>query len=357
METAAPIENLAQVATRWQDTMLSLEKEYEQEPEVLKIGKVAIGTLGNFSASIGKAKSKKTFNVSAMVAAALSGKEILNYTTDFPDGKNRILYIDTEQSQNHCMIVMHRIMKLAELPANKDCDRFYFLALRKFNPKERLAIIDDAISHIEGLGFVVIDGIRDLVYDINSPSEATCVISKLMQWTDKYQIHLHTILHQNKSDENARGHIGTEINNKAETVIQIEKDKDDNNISKVESVHTRSKDFLPFAFCINDQSLPELLPDYVPTKKSAGRPKQEPFSPYRDIHETIHRKALELAFEGRETISGYKALEEELTTAYELAGTKFNHNKIVEIIKFLTNKRIVVQESRGIYRFMPDYHY
>ena len=180
METIAPIEDLAQVATRWQDTMLSLEKEYEQEPEVLKIGGVPIGTLGNFSASIGKAKSKKTFNVSAMVAAALSGKEVLNYTTDFPEGKNRILYIDTEQSQNHCMIVMHRIMQLAELPANEDCDRFYFLALRKFNPKERLAIIDDAISQIDGLGFVVIDGIRDLVYDINSPSEATCVISKLM---------------------------------------------------------------------------------------------------------------------------------------------------------------------------------
>lgn len=108
---------------------------------------------------------------------------------------------------------------------------------------------------------------------------------------------------------------------------------------------------------LTDQSLPELLPDYVPTKKSVGRPKQEPFSPYKDIHEAIHRKALELAFDGKEMISGYKALEEELTTAYELAGTKFNHNKIVKIIKFLTNKRMVVQESRGIYRFMPDYHY
>lgn len=201
MEAMTSVEDLAQVATKWQDTMLSLGNKYEQEPEVLKIGGVAIGTLGNFSASIGKAKSKKTFNVSAMVAAALSGKEVLNYTTDFPEGKNRILYIDTEQSQNHCMIVMHRIMKLAELPTNEDCDRFYFLALRKFNPKERLAIIDNAICQIEGLGFVVIDGIRDLVYDINSPCEATCVISKLMQWTDEYQIHLHTILHQNKSDE------------------------------------------------------------------------------------------------------------------------------------------------------------
>ena len=42
METIAPIEDLAQIATRWQDTMLSLEKEYEQEPEVLKIGGVPI---------------------------------------------------------------------------------------------------------------------------------------------------------------------------------------------------------------------------------------------------------------------------------------------------------------------------
>ena len=86
METTAPIEDLVQVTMRWQDTMLSLEKEYEQEPEVLKIGGVPVGTLGNFSASIGKAKSKKTFNVSAMVAAALTGKEVLNYTTEFPDG-------------------------------------------------------------------------------------------------------------------------------------------------------------------------------------------------------------------------------------------------------------------------------
>ena len=43
METATPIEDFAQITTRWQDTMLSLEKVYEQEPEVLSIGGVAIG--------------------------------------------------------------------------------------------------------------------------------------------------------------------------------------------------------------------------------------------------------------------------------------------------------------------------
>ena len=38
----------------------------EQSPAVLRVDGSVIGTLGNFSASIGKAKSKKTFNVAAL---------------------------------------------------------------------------------------------------------------------------------------------------------------------------------------------------------------------------------------------------------------------------------------------------
>ena len=49
----------------WQASRLSLSKSYEKAPEILKVHDSVIGTLGNFSASIGKAKSKKTFNVSA----------------------------------------------------------------------------------------------------------------------------------------------------------------------------------------------------------------------------------------------------------------------------------------------------
>ena len=41
----------------------------EQSPAVLRVDGSVIGTLGNFSASIGKAKSKKTFNVAALTAA------------------------------------------------------------------------------------------------------------------------------------------------------------------------------------------------------------------------------------------------------------------------------------------------
>lgn len=53
------------------ESVISVTGTYEQSASVLMVDDSTIGTLGNFSASIGKAKSKKTFNVSAIAAAAL----------------------------------------------------------------------------------------------------------------------------------------------------------------------------------------------------------------------------------------------------------------------------------------------
>ena len=66
---------------------------YETPPQIIWIDNSTIATLGNFSASTGKAKSKKTFNVSALVAASLAGKQVLNYRAHLPEGKRRILYL------------------------------------------------------------------------------------------------------------------------------------------------------------------------------------------------------------------------------------------------------------------------
>ena len=74
----------------WQASRLSLSKIYEKAPEILKVQGSVIGTLGNFSASIGKAKSKKTFNVSAIVAAALKNGTVLRYVAELPEEKRKI---------------------------------------------------------------------------------------------------------------------------------------------------------------------------------------------------------------------------------------------------------------------------
>ena len=343
------------LAAMMEEATISVSNTYTQSPEVLKIGDSVIGTLGNFSASIGKAKSKKTFNVSAIVASALSENRVLHYKSEFPSDKRCILYIDTEQGRHHCQKVLNRILRLANLPADIDPENLKLLALRKYSPEERLAIVEYALDTIPNIGLVIIDGIRDFVYDINSPSEATRIISKLMQWTDDKQIHIHTILHQNKNDEHARGHIGTELNNKAEAIMQIEVDKEDKSISIVEAVHIRDKEFEPFAFRINEQALPELVESYSPKEKKVGRPKKEQFDPYRDIQESVHRNALELTFANGD-INGYDQVREALRVGYANAGYKLSYNKSVDVLKFLTNKRMVVKEKNS-YHFMSDYHY
>lgn len=340
----------------WQSSRLSISMKYEKAPEILKANGTVIGTLGNFSASIGKAKSKKTFNVSAIVAAALKNGTVLLYSAELPQDKRKILYVDTEQSPYHCLKVMERILRMAEFPTDRDNENLEFLALRKYTPKERIAAVEQAIYNTPNLGLVIIDGIRDMVYDINSPGESTRIISKLMQWTDDRQLHIHTILHQNKGDENARGHIGTELNNKAETILLVEKDKSDNDISRVSAMHIRAMDFEPFAFRINDKALPELVEDYKPQEKKAGRPKQEEFDAYKHITEQQHRIALEAAFALKKEY-GYKELEDILIKTYTSVGVKLNHQKAVLLITTLRNKRMIVQENGKKYTFMPDFYY
>ena len=313
----------------WQASRLSIGMKCEKAPEILKANGTVVGTLGNFSASIGKAKSKKTFNVSAIVAAALKNGTVLLYSAELPKDKRKILYVDTEQSPYHCLKVMERILRMAGLPTDRDSEHFEFLALRKYTPKERIAAVEQAIYNTPELGLVVIDGIRDMVYDINSPGESTRIISKLMQWTDDRQIHIHTILHQNKGDAD---------------------------ISRVSAMHIRAMDFEPFAFRINDRALPELVENYAPQERKAGRPQQEPFDAYRHITEQQHRIALETAF-ALKSEYGYKELEDALINAYAAVGVKLNHHKAVSLITTLRSKRMIVQENGRKYTFMPDFHY
>ena len=351
-KTDETIPSREELAVFIEEAAVSVTNNYEEAPAVLMVDDAVIGTLGNFSASIGKAKSKKTFNVSAIAASALSGRTVLRYRSMFPENKRKILYIDTEQGRHHCQQVLKRILRLAEMPDDKVPENLIMLSLRKFAPRVRLLIVEEAIGTTPDLGLVIIDGIRDFLYDINSSSESTEVISKFMQWTDDKQIHIHTVLHQNKNDEHARGHIGTELNNKAETVMQIEVDKEERSISVVEAIHIRDREFEPFAFRINSETLPELVEPYQPRKRGAGRPAKGPFDPARDIPEDVHRAALDAVFaEG--SIGSYREYQARLKEGYELQGVKFGGNHATKVAAFLREQQMVIREGNA-YLLNPD---
>lgn len=331
----------------WQSIHLKATDVYAVPPEIIRVNSSTIGTLGNFSASTGKAKSKKTFNVSAIVAAALSNNEVLCYAASFPNDKRKVLYIDTEQSKFHCQKVMKRILRLAELPTDVDCPNLIFVAMRELSPEKRRIIIDYMLSNIEGLGLVVIDGIRDLMYDINNPTESTQIINLLMKWSSSYNLHIHTVLHLNKGDDNTRGHIGTELNNKAETVLQVTKSQTDANISEVRAMHMRDKDFEPFAFRINEDSLPELVFGYESQPKAVR-------VVLTDLPLEKHTEALTHTFKDG-CIEGYETLINALKENYAKIGFKRGRSTLVTLNKWLMSKEMIVKKDksyslgRGIY--------
>ena len=176
----------------------------------------------------GEGKSQEDLQRLCLVAAALINGQVLEYRASFPETKRNILYFDTEQSPYHCQLVMQRILHLAGLPLDREPQYLHFSHLRAIaEPEIRRAIIRYAIYHTPDVGLVIIDGIRDLMHDINSSTEATKLVGDLMQWTGEQNIHIQTVLHLNKGDDNARGHIGTELNNKAESVLLIARDNAD----------------------------------------------------------------------------------------------------------------------------------
>lgn len=195
-----------------------------------------------------------------------------------------------------------------------------------------------------------------MVYNINDPEESTRIISTLMTWTDERQIHIHTVIHQNKGDENARGHIGTELNHKAETVLLVEKDERNADISTVRPASTRDRSFEGFAFRIDENALPELVEDYQFSENDTYRPRKEKFDAYRDVTEQQHRDALSAVFDKEEKY-GYGALQSALKTSYSGVGVCLGDNKVKELLTMLKNKRMIVKGSDNKYRFNPGFCY
>ena len=337
----------------WESLLVRASDKFEVPPEVVRIGDSVICTLGNFSASTGKGKSKKTFNVSAIVAAALTNGRVLNYQASFPEGKRRILYFDTEQSADYCLKIVRRINRLCGYPETMDQDRIKFAHLREKGTLMRRWIIEQALAIEPEVGLVIIDGLRDLLYDINSSAEAAEVIGLLMRWSSQYNLHIHTVLHLNKADDNVRGHIGTELNHKAETILQITKNDADGNISEVKASLVRDREFRPFAFSINEEGLPVLAEGYEP----APLPPRVTFD-YQSMTEEMHRAALDIAFNGISDPIGYNELLHQLMVGYSSSlGFSRSRTIIAKLKQFLIKNDILRKVPGRKYVYNRDFHY
>ena len=172
------------------------------------------------------------------------------------------ILFDTEQSRYDVLKVNKRIIDMCGL--KEQPDNFQSYSLRQYTPEERLLIIDYILKETKNIGYVIIDGIRDLINDINNIDQSIDITTKLMQWTDQYNCHISVGLHLNKG-QNAelRGHLGSEIQNKAESIIEIEKDPDNDKWNIIKARDFRRIQFDSIGMTIDENYFPVIDQDYV----------------------------------------------------------------------------------------------
>ena len=249
--------------------LVDITKPLVEVKPLISIGGSPVCSAGNLSAIVGEAKCKKTFLTTALVASAIAypypdSEAFENVSNDI---SLKVLWLDTEQGEAHVRKVIDRINRITGTNRSGGVEdpRLKVFALREIDPKQRLDVLRDALFTFEP-NLVVIDGIADLQYDTNDLRESDALIGELMALSTNYNCHILCVLHTNPGTDKARGHVGSSLQRKAETVLYVHKVED---VSVVEPQFCRNEPFERFAFQVNSDGLPELcnLPTETLTKE------------------------------------------------------------------------------------------
>lgn len=221
------------------------------------------GTFGNISMIKGEEKARKSFLKSLLLACSIGGNS--NNFSDNIKGHDLndkfIIDLDTEQDEYDVWLNAIRIPKMVgAIPKN-----YLSKKLRNSNPKERLEYIEWLFKESEyknKIGILSIDGFVDCVNDFNDLHECNDIVQKLMTWSSENKTHITGVLHLNPGSTKARGHLGTLLQNKCETVVII---KDMGEHSEVTCQRARGKKFKDFTIRVDDNWLPYVSDDEIGT--------------------------------------------------------------------------------------------
>ena len=297
----------------------------------------------------GKAKSGKTF-VTSMLMACCQSRDVLAFQR-IGDDPLRVLWYDTEQSDESTQdILKNRIMTLIKTTTDltdstdknscNSCNSLFKKSIDVFNVrgvawKERRDLLREAVTRCKP-DLVIVDGIRDLVNDINDGTLAQEVMEELMHLATAHDCCIVCVLHQNKSgeDHNLRGWIGTELMNKAFEVYSCEKLMPQR-IFSLEQTLTRKYDIeRTMYFEVGDDGLP--VSCGVPTDggskdKADGYPQLNADYIRHDEHDQWQvdvRRLFSDAIGGRQQVTGAE-LRSEVCRLSNIRSWKF-YNSLLE---------------------------
>lgn len=272
--------------------IIDLTERVPDPQPIVRVGGSLIASRGNISAVVGLAKSRKTFLTCAVASGFLSDSEFLGFDTP---ATGKVVYIDTEQSKAHVHKIARRILRSIGLPTDRNHASLIVATLRELTPDQRKEATVEILRRYKP-DLLIIDGVADLCNDPNDLHESEALTCELMQWSSEYDNHILCVLHTNPGGEKARGHLGSSLLRKSETVMLV---KADGATSVVSPQYCRNEPFSEFAFQINDTGLPEACG--VP----APQPKEDVFAEVMDAGKVYsHSELVDLLVERADIKAG-----------------------------------------------------
>ena len=223
----------------YNDTLIMLkscEIDFNNPPAkaqvIISAGDVPLGTQGNLFGITGGEGTGKSNYVAAIVAGCICPADAevdtlgIQITTN---GKHKaVLLYDTEQSEVQLFKNVGNL--LARAGQQDKPEELKAFCLTGMSRKERLHAIvqsmDKFYYQYGGIQLVVIDGIADLVKSANDEVESVAVIDELYRLAGIYNTCILCVLHFVPNGLKLRGHLGSELQRKAATILSIEKDED-----------------------------------------------------------------------------------------------------------------------------------
>lgn len=324
----------------WEAALAARKWDPAKKPEkpvpVFRIGEQAILTVGNIMTLQGQAKAGKSAYFSALMGAILSpGVPVLGVMASPEPGA--ILHFDTEQSHYDWFMLVLRGMIRGKASAMPDWFHSYMLA--DLSLKTRREAVFGRIAQLAAaapLKAVFLDGVADLIADPNDTNEAAGIVDEIHQTAIRCKTAIVCVIHENPSGSETgktRGHLGSQLQRKAETNLRLVKDAD--GIVTVFSEVARNchitKDKGP-RFAWSDQMMMHIDVEPAVTTKSNHR-----VSSMKDFAEEIFRDAEPGGLGWREVIDRIVAME-----GLSMAGAR-------KRLEALSKAGVLLKNTRGLW--------
>lgn len=291
-----------------------------------------IGDRGNLIAITGKEKSRKTVIASAMATAIFSPNGFLGFSSKV-EGDEKVLHLDTEQGYRHYYKSVKRIFddgEIIDIP-----ERFVSVHTRDADISLRVELITFLLEELKP-AVVIIDGITDLISDINNQNEVTELGTRLLNWSYKYNCLFVLVIHITKTTGNMTGSVGTYLAKKCQTAIETELDEKENSVSHVKCKLSRDEPFKSFSVEYNRETgrYVRLAETDIKTKGKGGDKSPNAFA------DEVHKSILASVFMVGSQINDHEIARRIIRFCKDQTGDVLTATVVKEWIKYYAEAKV-----------------